>query len=36
MGRVALRVELVSHTMDPQQNVALGAKLCYSDADVTS
>ena len=34
MGRVALRVELVSHTMDPQQNVALGAKLCYSGADV--
>ncbi|MBE5780276.1 MAG: FAD-dependent thymidylate synthase [Clostridiales bacterium] len=34
MGKVEQKVVLVAHTMEPQQSVALGAKLCYSGADV--
>jgi thymidylate synthase (FAD) len=34
MGRVGLKVELLRHTYDPQELVALGAKLCYFGADL--
>ncbi|WP_347489908.1 FAD-dependent thymidylate synthase [Desulfoscipio sp. XC116] len=34
MGRTELRVELLQHTINPEQLVALAAKLCYSSADI--
>lgn len=34
MGRTELQVELLQHTHDPEQLVALAAKLCYSSADI--
>ncbi len=36
MGQVNLRVELLGHTPNPQEIVALAAKLCYSSADINS
>ncbi len=34
MGRTGLRVELLQCTHNPEQLVALAAKLCYSSADI--
>ncbi|AGK99922.1 FAD-dependent thymidylate synthase [Desulfoscipio gibsoniae] len=34
MGRTNLRVELLQYTSNPEQLVALAAKLCYSSADM--
>lgn len=34
MPKVKPFVELVQHTYDPQELIALAAKLCYSDADI--
>ena len=36
MGEVSLHVELLSHTPDPEETVAMAAKLCYSSADMNS
>lgn len=36
MGQVILRVELLGYTPNPQEIVALAAKLCYSSADIDS
>lgn len=34
MGEVSLKVELLKHTEDPEDIIAMGAKLCYSDAEI--
>lgn len=34
MGRVELRVELLCHTVNPEELAAMAAKLCYSPADL--
>ncbi len=34
MGRTSLRVELLTLTPDPQEIVAMSARLCYSGADI--
>lgn len=34
MGRKNMRVRLIRHTSGPEEIVAIGAKLCYSPADV--
>src|SRR5690554_5187381 len=34
MGEVKLKVELLRYTPDPEEVVAMGAKLCYSSADI--
>ena len=34
MPRTRLRVELIRHTLTPEELTALAAKLCYSRADV--
>jgi len=36
MGEVRLNVELLRYTPEPQEIVALAAKLCYSAADIAS
>ncbi|NLK17697.1 MAG: FAD-dependent thymidylate synthase [Clostridiales bacterium] len=36
MPRVTRRVELIRYTEKPEEAVALAAKLCYSDADLSS
>lgn len=36
MGKSVLKVELVQHTPMPEEIVAMGAKLCYSSADITA
>jgi len=36
LGQVSLRVELLGYTPNPQEIVALAAKLCYSSADIDS
>ncbi len=33
-GQVSLRVELVSHTIDPERTIAAAIKLCYSASDI--
>jgi len=33
--RKSLKVELIRHTLDPEETIALGAKLCYSRATVS-
>ncbi len=32
--RKALKVELIRHTLNPEETIALGAKLCYSKATI--
>lgn len=34
MGEVALKVKLIRYTPEPEKVIAMGAKLCYSDADI--
>lgn len=34
MPRVALKVELLNYTQNPEETIALAAKLCYSDAEI--
>ncbi|SMB84413.1 thymidylate synthase (FAD) [Desulfonispora thiosulfatigenes DSM 11270] len=34
MGKVSLKVELLSHTLNPEETIAMGAKLCYSKHDI--
>jgi thymidylate synthase (FAD) len=34
MARTSLKVALLAFTPDPQEIVAMGARLCYSDADI--
>ncbi|MDA8212871.1 MAG: FAD-dependent thymidylate synthase [Clostridia bacterium] len=34
MARQQLKVELLRHTFNPEEVVAMGAKLCYSGADI--
>ena len=36
MPEVKLKVELIRHTLAPEETVALGAKLCYSRSDIDS
>lgn len=36
MPETSLKVILIRHTPDPEETVAMAAKLCYSDADVGS
>lgn len=36
MGKVTHKVELLSHTLLPEQTVALAAKLCYSKSDIAT
>ncbi|MDK2824400.1 MAG: thymidylate synthase [Clostridia bacterium] len=35
MGRVTLRVELLRYTPEPEEIVAMGAKLCYTNSGLT-
>lgn len=34
MGRVDLKVELLRYTPEPEEIVAMGAKLCYTSSDL--
>ena len=34
MPRVKPKVELLRHTPDPEELIAMAAKLCYSSADI--
>lgn len=34
MGQVTSKVYLLAHTPDPEQTIAMGAKLCYSKSDI--
>lgn len=35
MAQVSLKVELLSHTLNPEETIAMGAKLCYTKDDIT-
>ena len=32
--RKKLKVELIRHTLAPEETIALGAKLCYSKSEI--
>lgn len=34
MAQVDLKVELLSHTLNPEETIAMGAKLCYTKNDI--
>jgi len=34
LGEVSLKVELLKHTQEPEDIIAMGAKLCYSGAEI--
>lgn len=34
MGKVNLQVELLRHTLNPEEIIAMGAKLCYTSSDI--
>jgi thymidylate synthase (FAD) len=36
MGQVSLHVELLKYTPQPEEIIAMGAKLCYSSADISA